>query len=354
MSYKTFVRPLLAVVVLVAAFAAGTRAEILEQILVKVNGEIFTKSDLENRQVGVLRQKGQQFDPKTVSNQQLRQMLDEITPRLMVEAVDEMLMVQRGKELGYVLPEEQFKTIVDNIKKENKLESEEQFNAALKSEGLTMADLRRNLERQMLMQKVQQNEVLGKVGVSDEEAQEYYKAHPDEFTTPPTISLREILVAVPPDPRGVNVALDDAALDKATAIRSRVVAGESFEQVAAKVSDSPSKANGGLIGPISLADLTPELRKYIEPLNVGGVTEPLRSERGYVIYKLESSTPTQIMPFDHARDQIGDRVFTAKRKEHLQKYLEKLRGQAIIEWKNQDLKKAYEQGLKQVASELAS
>ena len=55
--------------------------------------------------------------------------------------------------------DEQFKSVVDNIRKENKIETDEQFQAALKSENLTMADLRRNLERTMIYQRVQQNEV---------------------------------------------------------------------------------------------------------------------------------------------------------------------------------------------------
>src|SRR5712671_7207024 len=111
------------VLVVAGLTAAGpVRAEIIEQILVKVNGEIFTKSDLEQRQVAALRQKGQQIDLKSdPSNQQLRKALDEITPQIMVEAVDEMLLVQRGKELGYKLNDEQFKSVLDNIKKENKL-----------------------------------------------------------------------------------------------------------------------------------------------------------------------------------------------------------------------------------------
>src|SRR5438093_13750943 len=148
----------------------GARAGILEQILVKVNGEIFTKTELEQRQVAALRQKGQQFDLKTdPDNQQLRKALDEITPQIMVDAVDEMLIVQRGRELGYKLSDEQFKSVVDNIKKENKIETEEQFQAALKSENMTMADLRRNLERQMIGQRVQQNEVMARIAVTDDE-----------------------------------------------------------------------------------------------------------------------------------------------------------------------------------------
>ena len=77
-----------------------------------------------------------------------------------MDAVDELLLLQRGKELGYKLTDEQFKQILDNIKKENKIETEEQFQAALKPEGMTLADLRRTLEKPMIIQQVQGNEVL--------------------------------------------------------------------------------------------------------------------------------------------------------------------------------------------------
>src|SRR3954471_10050545 len=206
-------------VVLVLAAVAAPRGEIIEQILVKVNGDIFTKSDLEQRQIAALRQKGQAFDLKSdPANTQLRKALDEITPQIMVEAVDEMLIVQRGKELGYTLSDQQFKGVLDNIRKENKIETDEQLQAALKAENMTMADLRRNLERSMIAQKVQQNEVLSKIGVTDDEARRYYEAHLKEFTTAPTVTLREILVAVPGDPKVMNVAAEEVGTARAAEI----------------------------------------------------------------------------------------------------------------------------------------
>jgi parvulin-like peptidyl-prolyl isomerase len=325
------------------------RAEIIEQILVKVNGEIFTKSDLEQRQVAALRQKGQALDLKSdPNNVQLRKALDEITPQIIVDAVDEMLIVQRGKELGYKLSDDQFKSVVDNIRKENKIENEEQFQAALKSENMTMADLRRNLERSMIVQRVQQNEVMAKIGVTDDEARTYYDAHMNEFTTPPTVTLREILVSTPTDPKGINVGADEAALEKAQQIRRRVTTGgENFEKLAAEISDSPSKANGGLIGPLSVSDIAPELRRMIEKMKPGEVSEPVRINRGYQLLKLETITATQVLPLDQAREQISERVFTDKRKAEFQKYIQKLRAQAIIEWKNADIHKAFDEGVKQ-------
>jgi len=338
------IRRLAIVAAVLAVLAAPGRAEIIEQILVRVNGELFTKTDLEMRQVAALREMGQRLDPANANldDAQLRKMLDQVTPELMVGVIDEMLLVQRGKELGYRLGDEQFTGILDNLKKENKIENDEQLQAALKQEGMTVADLRRNVERRMLVSRVEQNEILGRIAVSDVEAREYYQAHVSEFTSPQSVTLREIFVTVP---EKATTAQDTVAREKASQILKRANAGENFEKLAVDLSEAPSKANAGLIGPLNLSELSPELRKMIEGMKPGQISESLRTPRGYQILKLETSTPPQTLPFDEARNQISDRVFTDKRREEYDKFLERLRAQAIIEWKNDDLKRAYERGL---------
>ena len=350
MTYRTSLRAIAIAALLSASVTAVARSEILEQVLVKVNGEIFTKSDLETRQVQEIRQRNKQIDLATPQgNEELRKAIAEVTPTLLVSAVDEMLIVQRGKELGYRVSDEQFKQILDNLKTQNKIESDEQLVAALKQENMTMADLRKNLERTVIAQRVQQAEVFGRVAVTDDEAHKYYDAHMAEFTTPSSVMLREILVNYTADPRGINAAADDAAKARAEEIRKRAAAGEAFEKIAADVSDSASKANGGLIGPLNVNDLAGDFRKIIEALKPGEMTQVIRTQRGYQLLKLESATPTKVLEFDKARDQISDRVFTDKRRDEFQKYLVKLRAQAIIDWRNQDVKKAYEEGLTALA-----
>ena len=118
---------------------------------------------------------------------------------------------------------------LDSIKKENKIETDEQFQAALKQENMTMADLRRNLERTDDPRSAsQQNEVLGKVGVTDDEARKYYDAHRSEFTTPPTdFAARDPGQRCRTMPKGVNVAVDEQAQARAEDIRARAsLAGE--------------------------------------------------------------------------------------------------------------------------------
>lgn len=343
MKYRNLIRS----AVIVALAVAGTtvvRGEIVEQIIVKVNGEIMTKTELENRQVQALRQTGQQVDTKT-DDAQLKQALDRVTPQLLVAAVDEILLVQRGRELGYKMADDQFASVLDSIKKDNKIESDEQFQAALKAENMTLSDLRKSLEKQMIISRVQQNEVMSKIAVNDEDARRYYQEHLGEFTQPRSVTLREIFITVPGDGTAVNVGLDEEVREKIAAVRQRAVNGESYEKLAADLSDAPSKANAGLIGPLSLSDLSPDLQKLLESMKQGDITQPLRGAKGYQLLKLETATTSETKPFDEAREDISNKVFTDKRRDEFEKYLQKLRAQAIIEWKNQDVKKAYDQGL---------
>src|SRR6185369_6117851 len=110
---------------------------------------------------------------------------------------------------------------------QNKIENDKQLLAALKQENMTMADLRRNLERSMIAQRVQQAEVFGRVAMSEDEARRYYDSHVNEFTTPSSIMLREILIAVPADSRGVKVGADESAKQRAEDARKRIIGGES-------------------------------------------------------------------------------------------------------------------------------
>jgi len=313
-------------------------AEIIEMVLVKVNGEILTKTDFEARQIALLRQRGQQMN-----DEELQKAIAELTPQLLVDTIDEMLLIQRGKELGYKLSDDQFSEILGNIKKENKIESEELFAAALKQEGLTMTELRKMMERNFIISRVQQNEVMGRISVTEAEAKAYYAEHASEFTTPAALTLRELLASVPSDGKTLNVGLDEEAKAKAEMARGRAVAGEAFEKLVGEFSDSASKANGGLVGPINEDELDPALRKVVASMKAGDLSDVIRTTRGYLVLKLESKSDTVVRPFEQVRDEIGDRIGNAKSRGELDKYLRSLRGEAIIDWKQPELKKIFEE-----------
>src|SRR5918993_5108985 len=128
--------------VLLVALSVPVRGQIIEQVLVKVNGDIITKTDLENRQIAAIRQRmNQDVTPEAMKNDdQLKKTLAEVTPRILVEAIDELLMVQLAKERGYKLRDEQFKDWLTALRKEQNLEDDQRFMGALKQEGMTIDD----------------------------------------------------------------------------------------------------------------------------------------------------------------------------------------------------------------------
>ena len=316
-------------------------ALVFERILVKVNGDLITQTDLEEAQINALRTRP--VPPQT--DAELQRALQAITPDVIVNTVDTMLLVDRGREMGYSLSDEQFEELLDGIKVDNNMTDEQLVVALRQEQGIGLAELREILEEQVIAGQVQQDQVLRRVAMTEVEALEYYETHPEEFTEPATVMLREILITVPAEGGAFNVARDNLARTRAESALARVRAGEAFETVVAELSDGVSKANGGLIGPIALADLATDVRTRIEALDVGEVGEAARTPVGYQILKVESSTAAAPAPFEEVREQIVNNVFNERRQEALDRYLATLRDDAIIEWLDDGLKQLYDEHL---------
>lgn len=312
-------------------------ARVIERILVKVNGEIITQSDLEDRQIQAIRARG--IQPST--NAELFQLLEEVTPGVIANLVEELLLIQRGKELGYQLSDDQFRDFLDNLKEENGIETDEEFIELLdRQEGMSLDDFRRLTERQMLASQVQSIEILNRVTITDVEAREYYEAHIADFTEPAAVTLREIIVPVPP---GGGLMADQRARARADAVLERLGAGEDFAALAREVSDAPSARDGGLIGPFQLTDVAETIQELIATLEVGGVSGVRRTPQGYQILLLEERTDDAARPFEDVREEISENVFNDRRLDEYAKYLDELREEAIIEWKSAELHEAYNQ-----------
>ena len=322
------------------------KSTIIQRVLIKVNGDVFTQKDLEEKQIEAL----QQDNKGDLQGDALAKTLTEILPDLLVNAVDEMLILQKGKELGFHLSDEEFKDTINRIKSDQKL-TDAQFKEALSQEGLTLDGLRARLNKQYVVKTVQGKEILGHMTLTEEESRQYYDKHPDEFMKPPSVMLRELLVSVPVteakpgQPQMFSAGIDQAARGKIAALRERAVKGESFEALVAEASDSPTKSTGGLFGPIALSEMSSGIRDAIEKMNPGDITQPIRTTRGYQLYKLESRTGAERQPFDAVRDDIAQKIGEARLDVESAKYLQTLRAQAYIDWKRPDLQQLYDKRL---------
>jgi peptidyl-prolyl cis-trans isomerase SurA len=348
--YRRVVTGVIAAVVLATAVpvrVAAQQGQIIQKVLVKVNGEIFTQTELERRQIQALRERNQQVpNPEALQTDAgLRTALSEVTPALISDAIEELLLLQRARDLGVKFSEEAFQEALGNLKTQNNL-NDEQFAMALKQEGLTIEQLRKDFERSYMMQGVQQIEIYPRLQITDEEIRQYYRANPDEFMQPETVMLREIFMEVQTQVRDnqtvINVAQEEEVQAKMNAARDRVLKGEDFATVAAEVSESPSKANGGLIGPVDVAQVAPAMRAIIDALKVGDVSEPVRTSRGFQMLRLETRSTAEPAPFPQVRSQILQKIRLERADAETSRYIDTLREQAQIEWKDENLRALYQ------------
>jgi parvulin-like peptidyl-prolyl isomerase len=119
----------------------------------------------------------------------------------------------------------------------------------------------------------------------------------------------------------------------------------------AEASDSTSKTNAGLVGPINAEDLNPALKDAIASLQPGGMTAVFRGPRGYQVFKLENRSVPQLKPFDTVRSEIEQALREERIEPETQKLLSRLRTEAVIEWKDEALRKLYEQELVESAAQ---
>lgn len=336
--------PLVAADVARAQAAPQSKGAIIERVLVRVNGEIFTQSQLTQRQTDAIRDRNR--GAQDIPDATVMKLLNDVTPDLLVDAVDELLLAQHGRELGAKFTDVEFKSAIETIKKENNLD-DAGLKQAMTQEGLTMDQLRTNFERAYMIQAVQSQEVFRRMNITEEELRQYYAGHKDSLMTPETVTLREITVAVTTGVSGglidMRAAGSAAAKTKIDGIRARALAGEDFAALATDLSDSATKTNGGLIGPISVEDMNPTLKVMVEKLTPGSITEPVELPRGgYQLFKLESREVAGLPPFEKTKDKIEQAVRAERLAGEMRKIVARLRAQAVVEWKDDALKLQYQ------------
>jgi len=299
---------------LVFGCVAAARADVIERVVAKVNGQIITLSDFQSRQLAAAQ--AARVEPANIGT-----FLRQNNAKILQEAIDDVLIMQRAEETGIKAPAPWVDEAIAGIKKDNNLNTQQEFEEALQREGLTLGELRQNIERGIVKRYVLDHDIRGKLEVSDSDLRaEYEKLKGTEFTRPASVSLLEILIK------------DDAGgLTRAREVAARAKDGEDFASLAKTYSGAPSKANGGEIGEIARPDMNKELAALTSALPVGGVSDPMPVEGGYRILKVAAKTEASTTPFEAGKERIRDRLMMARFEKAYDDYIGELRKSASVE-----------------------
>lgn len=172
-------------------------------------------------------------------------------------------------------------------------------------------------------------EVVGKINVTEEDMQLYYKTHQDEFKTPEMVKARHILIRVNKESSEDE---KNKAREKAEDILKRIKTGEDFAKLASEFSDDPgSKNKGGDLGFFPKGRMVPDFEKVAFSLKPGEVSDIVETTFGFHIIKVEERKDSVLEPYEKIKDKVKERVFNDFRKARVDEFVEKAMKDAGVE-----------------------
>jgi peptidyl-prolyl cis-trans isomerase SurA len=301
--------------------AITPNGQVVEDVIVQVNDQIINRSDLE-RAEEQLQQEAQQnnLSPTEVAERQ---------KLLLRDLIDQQLLLSRGKELGINADAEVIRRL-DEIRKQNKLDSLEALQKAVEQQGYSYEDFKANQRNNIISQQVVRDEVGRRLQLSATQEQAYYDAHKQEFAQPEQVRLSEILVPLPADASDAAIAQAQA---KADGIARQIKAGDSFESIAKLVSGGQTAAQGGDLGLFKRGALAKVLEDQTFALQAGQNTAPIRTRQGFVILKVTEHLAAGVPPLKDVEQQVQEAMYSEQMQPALRAYLTKLREDAYIDIK---------------------
>jgi peptidyl-prolyl cis-trans isomerase SurA len=298
---------------------------LVEEIIAKVNGDIVTRSEIERGRKQIeaeLRQKG-------VAGPEFEKQLTDRAKSVLSERIDQLLLVQKGREMNINVDPEVSKYIAQ-LQLESKIADQEKFQAYVREQsGQPYEDFRNDIRNGILTRRVINQEVSGRLNIPRADVQKYYEEHKSEFIREEQVFLREILVSTEgKDAKGVA-----AAEAKAKTLSTRAKKGEKFGELARDNSDAATGKQMGELGAFKRGQLDKKIEEIVFKEDRGFVTDPIRIAAGYLILKVEERFKAGQAPFEEVENEVMEKLYMPRMQPAVREYLTKLRQEAFLEIK---------------------
>ena len=246
----------------------------IDRILVIVNDDVITETELANRLAETKKQLALE-KIKTPPDDILRkQLLD----RMVLERLQLQLAVQTGIRVG----ESEVDQAIETIARRNNL-SVENFRKTLAKSGMDVAAYRAQTRDQLTIQQLLEREINNRVNVTDSEVSHFLENPQSRADMDVTYNLSHILIGIP---ESASPEAIQAAKKRAEDILRQLKAGADFEQIAVSYSQGADALKGGGLGWKKPGELPELFLGALKSLSPGDISETLRSPNGFHILKL--------------------------------------------------------------------
>ena len=309
-------RHIAAGLLIVALFSSSViaRADIVERVVAVVNDQALFLSDLRKRAVPFLPKIAESTN-ETERAAQLKLLYDELLSFL----IDEELMRQLANAASIRVTNEDVERAIENIRLQNNL-TEADFWTAVKSQGLSETQYRRDLKKQLVRFKVINERVRSRVNITEEEVRRKYEERARSKGSELRFHVRHVVVAVEEDASTTTVA--DA----------RARAEGLYEDLTAdNFAERADELGGGDLGWVSQGDLATTLESAILQTPTGGVSQPVRGESGFHIFFVEERMVGSDFPsFDEMKQELYQEMLDQAMVRQEKLFIEELRRKAVI------------------------
>ncbi|MFL0248767.1 peptidylprolyl isomerase [Candidatus Clostridium stratigraminis] len=216
---------------------------------------------------------------------------------------------------GYLSTEEGKKQLLDQL-----ISFELIYSYALDNEIQKNEDYLINLEaaKKELLTQTAIRHILKDVNVTDEEVKNYYEANKNYFMNEETVSARHILVD---------------SFELANEIKNKIDNGLNFEMAAMQYSSCPSKEQGGNLGQFTRGRMVPEFENAAFELAVGQTSDPVKTQFGYHIIKVDEKVSGIAKPLEEVFDIIKNEILSERESFKYMQFTEGLKNVYGIELK---------------------
>ena len=279
------------------------------RILARVNGDIITTEDINNRVRAFCMTTGIPY------NQQTKLL---IINKVMQNTIDEKLKNQEAAQNQITISPKELENSVNVFCANNKI-SREQLNQMLEKFGVSEDVFKEQLKTDLSWIRVVQRNTM-REPITQPEIAEAMKVAERDMSKPKFLLL--------------EIVIPEKDAGDISELSARLSQDPRFELYAAQFSQSPSSASGGKLGWVTEGQLSPVLENEIKKLSAGEVSSPILHNGNYYIYKVEKKfnpqTDTLPMP---TKEEVANLLQTQKNERFAEEKMQQLRQSAMIELK---------------------
>jgi parvulin-like peptidyl-prolyl isomerase len=297
-------------------------AEVVNRVVLRVNDQIATLYDYELRRSNMARELLRQPD---LDQEERTKLLGEVGELAYKDLYEELLIESRAQQLDITVGDAEITQQIGQMKQNFGIQSDEEFAAALAQSGMSEAQLRERLRRDLRAREVMGREVQSRIKLDEDDLRRIYQRDREQFKQPEQVQLREIVVL---EEGGLPTAEERQQL--AAQIRATVAGGKPLADAVAQTSGKGQTSGVIEVGWVTPGDLDPGLEAAVWKLAPGAVSEPVPGRGGLHVLQVVDRKEARVPVFSEVQEQIRQREQRLKMQDEIGRYMAELEKKSLI------------------------